>query len=261
MKLLIFIKKIYWLSEKKKAENGRRFVLFTFLCSLLPALLFSQWLETTIYVPDSFSRMKNPCAFTYNATNNKIYVGGRFGNCVIVIDGATNQKIAKIPAGRGIYSLCWNSTNNKVYCANYGSDNVSVIDGTTNQVIATIPVGSAPCAFAWNSIENRTYVANFGSSTISVIRDVTGIEEYSLPDVKPFTSEIYPNPTNSFFVIRSSLPVKEIEIFDVSGKLIKEITFSTKEPKISLKGIKSGVYLLKIKTENKELTKKLIIKQ
>ena len=122
-------------------------------------------------------------------------------------------------------------------------------------------MGSAPCAFAWNSIKNRTYVANFGSSTISVIRDnVTGIEEYFLPDVKPFTSEIYPNPAKSFFVIRSSFPVKEIEIFDVSGKLIKEIAFSSKEPKISLKGIKTGIYLLKIKVENKEFTEKLIIR-
>jgi YVTN family beta-propeller protein len=301
MKLLIFIKKIYWLSEKKKAENGRRFVLFTFLCSLLLALLFSQWLETTIYL-DSLSGMAYPQAFTYNATNNKIYVSGKYGNCVIVIDGATNRVIATIPVGDGPcalvwnstnnkvycaneysddvtvidgstnqviaiipvgyypYALVWNSTNNKVYCANYYSNNVSVIDGATNQVIATIPVGSAPRAFAWNSIQNRTYVANFGSSTISVIRDVTGIEEYFLPDVKPFASEIYPNPAKSFFVIRSSLPVKEIEIFDVSGKLIKEITFSTKEPKISLNGIKTGVYLLKIKTENKEFTEKLIIK-
>jgi YVTN family beta-propeller protein len=162
--------------------------------------------------------------------------------------------------GSGPCALVWNSTNNKVYCANLWRDNVTVIDGATNQVIRTIQVGDEPCAFAWNSIQNRTYVANYGSSSISVIRDVTGIEEYFLPDVKPFTSEIYPNPAKSFFVIRSSLPVKEIEIFDVSGKLIKEINFSTKEPKISLKGIKSGAYLLKIKTENKEFTKKLIIK-
>jgi hypothetical protein len=60
MKLLNFIKKIYWFSEKKKAENGRRFVLFTFLCSLFSAFLFSQWLETTIYLPDSLSGMANP---------------------------------------------------------------------------------------------------------------------------------------------------------------------------------------------------------
>uniref|UniRef100_A0A7V5XZR8 YncE family protein n=1 Tax=candidate division WOR-3 bacterium TaxID=2052148 RepID=A0A7V5XZR8_UNCW3 len=97
MKLLNFIKKIYRLSERKKAKNGRRFIFFTFLCSLLPAFLFSQWLETTIYLSDSFSGMTYPQAFTYNTTNNKIYVGGEEGNCVIVIDGETNQKIARIP--------------------------------------------------------------------------------------------------------------------------------------------------------------------
>ena len=277
--------------------------LFSLLFSaFFQFFLFSQWLETTIYLSDSLSGMAYPQAFTYNATNNKIYVGGEYGNCVIVIDGETNQKIAKIPAGRGIYSLCWNSTNNKVYCANkysnnvtvidgatnqvittiqvgrypwtlvwnstnnkvycanLGSGSVTVIDGATNQVITTIPVGVSPRAFAWNSIENRVYVANYWSSSISVIRDATGIEEYFLPDVKPFTSEIYPNPAKSFIVIRSSFPVKEIEIFDVSGKLIKEITFSSKESKISLKGIKSGVYLLKIKAENKEFAEKLVIK-
>uniref|UniRef100_A0A7C3UPC5 Uncharacterized protein n=1 Tax=candidate division WOR-3 bacterium TaxID=2052148 RepID=A0A7C3UPC5_UNCW3 len=63
-------------------------------------------------------------------------------------------------------------------------------------------MGSAPCAFIWNSIENRTYVANYFSSNVSVIRDVTRIEEYFIPDVKPFTSEIYPKPAKSFFVIR-----------------------------------------------------------
>lgn len=70
---------------------------------VLPALfsppLFSQWLETTIYVPDSLCGIHYPQAFTYNATDNKIYVDGEEGDCVIVIDGATNQKIAKIPVG------------------------------------------------------------------------------------------------------------------------------------------------------------------
>jgi YVTN family beta-propeller protein len=202
-----------------------------------------------------------PRALVWNSTNNKVYCANYYSDNVSVIDGATNQVIATIPVGDYPRALVWNSTNNKVYCANYYSDNVSVIDGATNQVITTIQVGDEPLAFAWNSIENRTYVANFGSSTISVIRDnVTGIEEYFLPDVKPLTLEIYPNPAKSFFVIRSSLPVKEIEIFDVSGKLIKEITFSSKEPKISLKGIKTGIYLLKIKAENKEFTEKLIIR-
>ncbi len=104
----------------------------------------SQWLETTIYVPDSLSGIRSPQTFTYNTTNNKIYVGGEEGDCVIVIDGETNEKITKIPAGGGIRAFVWNSTNNKVYCANYWSNTVTVIDGVTNQVITTIPSGSRP---------------------------------------------------------------------------------------------------------------------
>ena len=80
----------------------------------LPLFASAQWLETTIYVPDSFCGIHNPKAFTYNETNNTIYVGG-YGNCVIAIDGATNEKIARIPAGRDIPNLCWNSINNMVH--------------------------------------------------------------------------------------------------------------------------------------------------
>jgi len=180
---------------------------------------------------------------------------------VTVIDGATKQVIATIPVGRYPWTLVWNSTNNKVYCANWVSANVTVIDGETNQVIATILVGDGPRAFAWNSIQNRTYVANYYGSSISVIRDATGIEECFTLDAKRSTPEIYPNPASSFFVIRSPLPVKDIKIYDVSGKLVKEIGLSSSpnEPKISPKGIRAGVYILKI-AQNKEFTQKLIIR-
>jgi hypothetical protein len=50
------------------------------------------------------------------------------------------------------------------------------------------------------------------------------------------------------------LPVKEIEIFDVSGKLIKEIAFTGtgQEIKISLKGINPGIYFLQLGKETKK---------
>ncbi len=116
------------------------FFLITTLCSLLPAPLYCQWLETTIYMPDSLCGVVYPQAFTYNETNNKIYVGGEYGDCVIVIDGANNQKIARIPAGNKIRALCWNSADNKVYCANHYSDNLTVIYGANNSVINNIHI-------------------------------------------------------------------------------------------------------------------------
>ncbi|MCK4252773.1 hypothetical protein KAX97_15105, partial [candidate division WOR-3 bacterium] len=128
------------------ANNKKHVFIITLFLFLLPLLLSGQWLETTIYVPDSLCGVHNPQAFTYNETNNTIYVGGYNGDCVIAIDGATNEKIARIPAGGDIQALCWNSINNKIYCANQLSANVTVINGATNAVITTIAVGSYPWA-------------------------------------------------------------------------------------------------------------------
>lgn len=145
------------------------FSLLTAFFSLLPTLLFSQWLETTIYPTDSFSVITYPRAFTYNPTNNKIYLGGADANWVIVIDGTTNEKIAKIPTGRNVFSLCYNPTNNKVYSANKLSNSVTVIDGITNSRITTITVGSSPRAFVYNPTNNLVYCANAWSNDVTVL--------------------------------------------------------------------------------------------
>ncbi|MEO0114116.1 MAG: T9SS type A sorting domain-containing protein [candidate division WOR-3 bacterium] len=56
--------------------------------------------------------------------------------------------------------------------------------------------------------------------------------------------------------VRVPLSVKEIRIFDVSGKLIRAIAtpsaHTDNEIKISLKGIKSGIYFLQLGTETKK---------
>src|SRR5271157_5002621 len=119
-----------------------RIILFA-VCGWL-SMLSAQWLETTIDVPDSFCGVANPQCLAYDSTNNTTYVGGRYGNCVIAISGATNQKVARIPAGADIQALCSNSQNNKVYCANENSNTVTVIDGTSNQVNTTVTTGSGP---------------------------------------------------------------------------------------------------------------------
>ena len=209
----------------------------------------------------------HPLALVYNFTNNKVYCanGGSvpyFDTTVTVIDGATNSVITAIRVGTYPKALVYNSINNKVYCANGESDNVAVIDGATNSVITTIMVGDGPIAFAWNPIENRTYVANYWSFTVSVIRDtiIPGIEETTNLNAISITPEIYPNPAKGVMRVRVPLSVKEIKIFDVSGKIIKEIATPASqsrndrviETKISLKGINPGIYFLRFGRETKK---------
>jgi YVTN family beta-propeller protein len=152
------------------------------LLLFLPLLLSAQWLETTIYIPDFLSGIQAPQAFVYNPANNTVYVGGARGDCVIAIDGATDEKIARIPAGENIKAMCWNSTNNKVYsaynptsnkvyCASFYGGAITVIDGATNEVIATTEFVGEPLVY--NSTNNKIYCACGIPGYITVIDGVS----------------------------------------------------------------------------------------
>ncbi|MGC4128146.1 MAG: leucine-rich repeat domain-containing protein [Bergeyella sp.] len=57
---------------------------------------------------------------------------------------------------------------------------------------------------------------------------------------------IYPNPTTDFLNIRSdNMKVESSAIYDLSGKLL----FTSKESKIDVKHLPSGVYMISLKTE------------
>jgi len=67
--------------------------------------------------------------------------------------------------------------------------------------------------------------------------------------------EVYPNPAKSVLRVRVPVSVKTIKIFDVSGKLIKEVTTASPrndEVKVSLNGINPGIFFLRLGTEIKK---------
>lgn len=71
---------------------------------------------------------------------------------------------------------------------------------------------------------------------------------------------IYPNPvSNGKLYITSKLGLeKEIQIYDVLGKKVFEITTSIKE--INIANLNAGVYIIKIKEKESSTSRKLIIK-
>ncbi len=68
--------------------------------------------------------------------------------------------------------------------------------------------------------------------------------------------EIYPNPSTDVLRVRGPLNEKTIKIFDICGKMIKEIaTTSARNDEavvISLKGINPGIYFLRLGKETKK---------
>jgi YVTN family beta-propeller protein len=127
---------------------------------------YPQWLETTIRVGQI------PYALCYNTQGDKVYVGCEGSNKVTVIDGATNNVIARPAAGNAV-GLCYNQTNNRVFCADLGPDVVSVIDGATDSVIANVHVGSISLNLCHNYLDNKVYCARFDGYGVTVINGAT----------------------------------------------------------------------------------------
>lgn len=72
---------------------------------------------------------------------------------------------------------------------------------------------------------------------------------------------ISPNPASDFVTISNSenLKIKNVELFDLNGRIIKSAKFNDLvNIEINLASFSKGMYLLKIDTENGFISKKII---
>ncbi len=96
--------------------------------------------------------------------------------------------------------------------------------------------------------------------TIRYVQTIPGVEEVrgQMQEARAF--KIYPNPARLFFVVRYPSSVKapaNIKIYDVTGKIVKEVRGKRQAVRISTDGIKDGVYFVKVGDET--VIKKLVI--
>lgn len=75
---------------------------------------------------------------------------------------------------------------------------------------------------------------------------------------KTFVTTLYPNPTSDVLNIETKQTISKIEIFDLSGKLVK--SENGKDKKFSVSNLTKGMYLIKLYTENGVVNSKFIKK-
>jgi hypothetical protein len=100
---------------------------------------------------------------------------------------------------------------------------------------------------AEDGVTVRTY-------TVKVYRGSVGIDE---PEEADFIT-LYPNPTQDVLNIVSSLPIEQVFIYDVSGRLVRRIL--NPDRPIPVSDLATGVYMVKIQT-SKGIEVKRVIKQ
>jgi len=83
------------------------------------------------------------------------------------------------------------------------------------------------------------------------VQSTTGINE--LINIDNLIS-IFPNPFNANFKIQTALQIKNIEITDITGRLL----YTTTNKTIDFSSFTSGVYFVKVRTENGIAVKKVV---
>lgn len=83
---------------------------------------------------------------------------------------------------------------------------------------------------------------------------ITGVSKPSKPNHK-----LYPNPTTGLVKISTDRQIKSLFITDITGKTIRRYdNLNTKEKRIDLSGLETGIYLARIHTEKGVFSAKVI---
>ena len=91
-----------------------------------------------------------------------------------------------------------------------------------------------------------------------VHEDVTLSVPTGVEDGEGVGLEIYPNPVFEKLFLKSSREVRSVEICSLTGELIMTKSMSNTEGTIDLTGIKNGMYLIVIRTDNNVYTRKIV---
>ena len=89
-------------------------------------------------------------------------------------------------------------------------------------------------------------------------QDVTGIEDKEYEN--NFT--LYPNPVENELFIATETQIDEIAIYDIYGRqaLSQQVNKSTSQQVVNVGNLKAGVYFIKIKSGDSEITQRFIKK-
>lgn len=68
--------------------------------------------------------------------------------------------------------------------------------------------------------------------------------------------KIFPNPTSDILNIEFDKQIEEVKLFDLEGRLIKEI----KEKRVNLSDLSDGFYILQMNLANREIINNIIVK-
>ena len=84
---------------------------------------------------------------------------------------------------------------------------------------------------------------------------------YYVEDFSLRATQIYPNPSNSEFLVKAKTTLQKINIYSQTSAFIKsvEVNNETDTPEVNVKGLQTGIYLLELVNATEKSWKKIIV--
>lgn len=168
---------------------------------------------------------------------------------------------AALPTGKFVFDNSANATLHHklaIVDANYAASDPQVITGSHNWSNSandrndenTLIIHNAEIANQYFQQFAYRFTENGGDLLVSV-------ENIEIEEIN-----IYPNPTLGSVIVSSQIPISNISLIDLSGKLIQElIPGDSNLLKIEMQNETPGIYILKVESSNGKQNSYKIIKQ
>lgn len=181
---------------------------------------------------------------------------GAAGNIVTYIDFSYNGKILIVNAGSpNLIDTTQTWAANTWYRVKIVSTSTGVQYYLNNNLIYT----GQP--YSQNNINRMDFVhdnyAGNGYIDNIKINNEGGSLSTNESSINKEEISIYPNPATDFINIKSSAKIKNVEVYDLSGKRIE---VKLDGDKVDVRNLSTGSYLLNIATDGRNFTKKFIKK-
>ncbi len=147
------------------------------------------------------------------------------------------------------FQVGYSTTDNNVNSFNWIDEQevASEADGMTFYT-QTIPSTAKYVAIKYMSeYQYFLYIDN------AKIETANSIDEYD------FSANIYPNPANSILNVTSTSNINTVEVFNMMGQKVTTVKVNDTQAQINTSNLSTGVYMVRLNTENGVITKKFTV--
>ncbi|WP_170233959.1 T9SS type A sorting domain-containing protein [Bizionia myxarmorum] len=186
-----------------------------------------------------------------------------YGSVLTTVDLLTNTSLLVFNARFAALQTMDFSANASILDVNLRNNTLTFVDmrnGNNALTVLRADNNNGPGCILVND-ETETNLVNWNPGGLSIYETEGECPTLSVEKENSTVFSIYPNPAKGYVNVSSNLEATtNLGVYDITGKLVLTNTISFGNNKLNIASLSSGIYLMRVSTSTKTITKKLIIK-